>query len=233
MGEKLAFQKFDIKKKKYSDLVTPIDLSQYDLTPGADGFVPLWVSYAEGVMMIGTGEIGDAVLAVVNDPQQYSGIDAFGFMAEKGAELKGFSVAPQVAFGYQVGAELYKKPRQFPKFNGSMEIILPFEYTFEQAKGSPSIMCKDGVTKKETIAENTPEQGAQYFYAVKLDETGGVSLSGPGGPAIENPGVPGVTGGDRAWFASGGPDGSGGGDRLADKRQCDQCGGFCQRLEAQ
>lgn len=182
-SESMVVKKWNIKKQLYENLVAPVVIDHLVDFAFQQEIKPIWVSYNEGVFVIGSGSLGDAVFLVVNDPTPYGNISQIGFSASAGAALKGFQVAPPVAFGYKVGDQLYQKPRVMPKFSGSMKIILPFVYTLAQEK--EKISCLDGVSNEKKIVQNTQQQGARYHYGVMLDKSGGLSLQSVADP--DNP----------------------------------------------
>lgn len=175
----LVVKKWDQKTNAYLTLGTLPYRHDQSLALDPKKAATFWVSYNEGLIIIGKGNQGRNPIMVVNDVDAYNGIEVIGFASQEGAaaSISDVEIAPEVALGYADKKEgYYQRSMQLPSVKGDVVVLLPFRYIFSQQAESGSVICKDQVTGDSRIIISTPRPGVIYPFIVKIDESGAAKL---------------------------------------------------------
>jgi len=173
-GQDLQVQKWSKKTNKYSNIGPVLKGKDYPYITLDGTAKNFWVSYIDGKILIGKDAMGTGALLVIDDPLPSRKIKDIGFKADGSVALQRISIASEVNIGFATQTEFYKKARQLPRVTGDVDILIPFEYVFQQQ--ADVITMRDIVSGKTQITYATPQQGAIYYLGLFVDPTGKSTL---------------------------------------------------------
>ncbi len=155
------------EKGEYEEtvLATPVAFIQEALDP--DQWKKFWVSLFYDYMVIGHGEPGEKIMAILRIDQLAS-MKKIGFFLNDAStgEIQNVSIGSPVQLGMQVAAGF----KQRDNFAGVINVAFPFSYHFDQ-KGQ-QIECYDAIAQETWYPGKTPQQAASYFFRLIIKPDG-------------------------------------------------------------
>lgn len=132
----------------------------------------LWVSIEGGILMIGSGQVGDNVLLAWQDPDPLEEITILGFQpaADHAQTIRNVTLMPPVTLGTEKGDVVYKKHIPRIKKSGSVIVIRPFEYHIYQ--DSDKVSMKDMLSGSNYHVLATPRKDGRYVFQLTVNSYG-------------------------------------------------------------
>ncbi len=131
-----------------------------------------WISVQNGQLLVGMGEIGSNVLLGVQDILPLSDIHEIGFTcnASESATYSALSIASPISTAVVRADESYQRTAKEFNYQGSIYIVLPFEYQIDQEGQAVKFMDKIG--GQTFYPGATPQQDAKYFFMITVQPDG-------------------------------------------------------------
>lgn len=175
----VTIKKWDTDNKSYVDRVTLQNSAYKGLSVDAKSWTKAWVSYNEGLFIIGSGDIGQTPAFVYHDLNPFDKITQVGFgsFGSTGGNVKNITIAPALDLETEAIKESYAKQTKATSgsFSGTVKIVLPFDYTISQ--NGPQLEVRDAITNQTTVIAGMPQQGAEYRYRIMIGATGALSAA--------------------------------------------------------
>jgi hypothetical protein len=127
-----------------------------------------WVSYYNGRIILGKGEIGKNPFCIYIDDDAPKGVSKIAFSGK--AAIKNLEIWPEVALNFDTDSSEYASQKEFSAFKGVLNIISPYSYSISQ-KG-PTVVFKDKLTGMQWNMAGTPDPDAEYHFTVDVESTG-------------------------------------------------------------
>jgi hypothetical protein len=126
----------------------------------------LWISFNDGLFIIGSGNPGEEPIFIFRDLNDYNDIKTVGFAGN--ASLNNFAVSKAVRLALETTGQNYTKMRNsFGKIlTGDVTTILPFQYTIKQ--GNQVVEFVDNIMGNQFYSGATPQQGTLYYYGLTI-----------------------------------------------------------------
>lgn len=168
----IIIKKWDSEKKKYIDraILPKSKTSGINLDPTKS--IPVWVSYQDGLIAIGNGDVGQNPQLVYQDLNNYDGIHTVGFgnFGPNPATVKNLQATPPVLMHIELKEEAYRTGQVWYQFRGGVTIIMPFEYEFIQKDAS--VIATDMLSNEVFYSGATPGGGNLFKFLLKIGENG-------------------------------------------------------------
>lgn len=168
----ITIKKWNPTKKVYADRAILPKSKASGLSLDSTKSIPVWVSYQDGLIAIGTGDVGQNPVLVYQDINNYDGIHTVGFgnFGPNPATVRNLQATPPVLMHLDLKNEAFQAGQTWYQFNGGVTIIMPFEYQFVQ-KGA-SVIATDLLSKEIFYSGATPGGGNLFKFLLKISANG-------------------------------------------------------------
>ena len=186
-NEGLSLKRWNEAKKTYTRLALMPNKGYKGLDLKPDDWNKVWVSFDDGVFVIGTGDVVNAnedpnfypnaafVYQDIAYPEriQFTGFGAFG---KDGASIRNLSIAPPVTLGVAIPLEDYDQiATKSAPYQGPITVILPFDYKIYQV--GASLKVDDHINSQSYFIAGMPQQGALYYFMGLIKDDGFLQMA--------------------------------------------------------
>ncbi len=133
-----------------------------------DGIQNISVSIIKNSLMIISEDTDNKSLLGIINYKKLTTSDSFEVIKN----LDTFSVGPSPLICYNTETSVDEKSG--PKFEGTIKIIRPYNYVFDQQ--GPSITCTNTIDDQTFMLGSAPQQGAAYSFRVEIKNSGEINL---------------------------------------------------------